>query len=95
MTDIEEGPEYKRLIDRLFNNPNYKLCNFSITPGERHCTAEELCAEVNKALDQIERGEAREIMPGEIDGADSQSARTKPFNCDCGPGEFCPKCVGA
>lgn len=55
------GPEQKRLIDRLCNDPKRKLLNFDIFPGERKCTAEELCAEVNRALDQVDSGE---VQPG-------------------------------
>ncbi|HZS57580.1 MAG TPA: hypothetical protein VFA65_24480 [Bryobacteraceae bacterium] len=55
------GPEQTRLIDRLCNDPERKLLNFNIFPGDRRCTPEELCAEVNKALDQIERGNYEEV----------------------------------
>lgn len=55
------GPEQARLIDRLCNDPNRKLVNFDIFPGEQKCTAEELCAEINRALDQVENGTA---IPG-------------------------------
>lgn len=57
---MTEGPEQKRLMDRLFGDPTRRCLNFNIFPGERahECTAEELCAEINKALDQVESGEA-------------------------------------
>ena len=50
------GPEQKRLIDRLCNDPHRRLVNFNIFPGERQCTAEELCAELNSAFDQVDSG---------------------------------------
>jgi hypothetical protein len=49
------GPEQQRLMDRLFNDPTRKLLNFKITPGDKPSTKEELCAEINKALDERER----------------------------------------
>jgi hypothetical protein len=49
------GPEQHRLIDRLFDDPTRKLRNFSITPGNKPATAEEICGEINKAMDEIER----------------------------------------
>lgn len=60
---MTEGPEQKRLMDRLFGDPARRCLNFNIFPGERahECSAEELCAEINKALDQVESGEA---VPG-------------------------------
>jgi hypothetical protein len=60
----EIGPEQQRLTDRLFNDPNRRTLNFNIFPGERRVTAEELCREVNSAMDQIERGEAEEVSYG-------------------------------
>lgn len=55
--------EQERLIDRLFNNPQRKLLNFSIFRGEKPCTAEELCAAINSALDQVENGTGVEGFP--------------------------------
>jgi hypothetical protein len=54
------GPEQTRLIDRLCNDPERRLLHFNIFPGERAhlCTSEELCAEINSALDQVENGTA-------------------------------------
>jgi len=52
------GPEQKRLEDRLFNDPDRKLRNFHITPGDKPATAEEICANVNAAMDEIERRRA-------------------------------------
>ena len=52
------GPEQKRLMDRLFNDPTRKLRNFHITPGDKPATSEEICAEVNKAMDEVERRRA-------------------------------------
>ena len=50
------GPEQQRLMDRLFNDPAGEVVrNFKITPGDKSCTREELCAEVNKAMDEVER----------------------------------------
>ena len=57
------GPEQKRLTDRLFNDPERRTLNFKITPGERRVSSEELCAEINKALDDIESGNAEEVGP--------------------------------
>lgn len=54
----EMGPEQERLMDRLFNDPTRKLRNFHITPGDKPSTAEEICAAVNKAMDQSERRKA-------------------------------------
>ncbi|WP_036048665.1 hypothetical protein [Bradyrhizobium sp. Tv2a-2] len=54
------GPEQKRLQDRLFGDPNRKLVNFKITRGDKPATAEEICAEINKAMDEIESGRATE-----------------------------------
>jgi hypothetical protein len=52
------GPEQQRLMDRLFSDPTRKLRNFSITPGDKPSTPEEICAEVNKAMDEVERRKA-------------------------------------
>jgi hypothetical protein len=52
------GPEQKRLMKRLFGDPNRRLRNFHISRGERECTVEELCAEINRAFDQVEDGTA-------------------------------------
>ena len=54
------GPEQKRLMDRLFNDPTRRLRNFHITPGDKPATAEEICAEVNKGIDEVERMQALE-----------------------------------
>lgn len=42
-------------MKRLFDDPSRTLRNFKITPGDKPSTAEELCGEVNKAMDEIER----------------------------------------
>ena len=52
------GPEQERLMQRLFGDPNRRILNFHISLGTRPATAEEICGEVNKALDEIERGDA-------------------------------------
>jgi hypothetical protein len=52
------GPEQQRLMDRLFNDPTRKLRNFKITPGDGAFTKEELCAEINKAMDEVARRRA-------------------------------------
>jgi hypothetical protein len=57
----EIGPEQKRLTERLFGDPNRQTRNFNIFPGERRCTPEELCREINSALDQIENGTAEMV----------------------------------
>lgn len=54
--------EKARLIDRLFNNPDFKLRNIHISRGDKPCTAEQLCAEINKALDDIASGAAEEVI---------------------------------
>lgn len=56
MHDI--GPEQARLLDRLFNDPTRKTRNFHVTPGDGTFTAEELCAQINSAMDQVERRRA-------------------------------------
>lgn len=48
------GIEQERLKKRLFEDPSRKLLNFGITPGDNPFTAEELCGEINKAMDQVE-----------------------------------------
>lgn len=67
------GPEQKRLMDRLFNDPTRKLRNFSITPGDKPCTAEQLCAEINKAMDEVER----RIASGDLGDNPPLSGRPK------------------
>jgi hypothetical protein len=57
------GPEQKRLMDRLFNDPTRKLVNFKLTPGDDPCTAEELCAEINKTMDERESGRLQPTGP--------------------------------
>lgn len=52
------GPEQQRLMDRLFKDPTRKLRNFHITRAYTPCTAEELSAEINKAMDQVEHRKA-------------------------------------
>lgn len=51
-------PEQTRLMARLFDDQSRKLINFKISRGEEPCTAEQLCAEINSALDQVESGKA-------------------------------------
>jgi hypothetical protein len=55
--------ELERLVDRLCNDPKRKLLNFHVTRGEAVCTVEELCAELNSALDQVESGQATRGAP--------------------------------
>ena len=45
-------------MDRLFNDPTRKLLNFNITPGDKPATAEQICGEVNRAMDEVERRRA-------------------------------------
>lgn len=52
------GPEQQRLMDRLFNDPTRKLVNFKMSRGDILATKEQICAEVNKAMDQVERRRA-------------------------------------
>jgi len=55
---VQTGPEQQRLMDRLFNDPTRKILNFKMTRGDGSFTAEELCAQVNSAMDQVERRRA-------------------------------------
>jgi hypothetical protein len=52
------GPEQERLMDRLFNDPTRELLNFHVWSGDKAATSEQICAEVNKAMDQSERRRA-------------------------------------
>lgn len=52
------GPEQTRLMDRLFGDPTRKLLNFNIFPGDKPSTPEEICREVNKAMDEVARRRA-------------------------------------
>jgi len=61
------GPQQERLMKRLFDDPNRKIRNFDIYPGTRQATAEEICEQINKAMDEVERGEATEIDPMMVD----------------------------
>ena len=54
-----DGPEMKRLLARLFGDPRRKLLNLSITRGDGPATPEDIAREMNRAMDQVERGEAR------------------------------------
>lgn len=60
--------EQDRLMARLFDNSDFKLRNFHVTRGHGPCTKEELCAEINSALDQ---------------GIDGSAPRSKSFDDDC------------
>lgn len=55
------GPEQEKLMSRLFDDPNRKLVNFNIFRGDKPASAEQLCAEVNKAMDEVARIEALPI----------------------------------
>lgn len=50
------GPEQTRLMDRLLNDPTRKLLNFKFSPGDKSSKPEEVCTELNKALDEVENG---------------------------------------
>lgn len=52
------GPEQQRLMDRMFSDPTRKLVNFKISAGDTPESAEKLCAEINGAMDQVERRRA-------------------------------------
>jgi hypothetical protein len=52
------GPEQQRLYDRLFGDPSRKIRNFNFTVGDGAPTPEQLCGEINKALDEVERRKA-------------------------------------
>ncbi len=71
------GPEQTRLLDRLFGDPKRKTLNFNIFPGERahECTAEELCAEINKALDQVDSGESQPTSEPVVSGVEPRDVR--------------------
>jgi hypothetical protein len=57
MTDAQPQSQREKLLDRLFGNPNVKVVNFKIDRGERPASAEEICRQINGALDQVESGE--------------------------------------
>lgn len=61
------GPEQKRLMDRLFNDPKRKLINFNIFPGDKPATAEQICEQVNLAMDALEKGDYEEVDPSLLD----------------------------
>jgi hypothetical protein len=71
------GPEQTRLMDRLFGDPDRRCLNFNIFPSERahECTAEELCAEINKAFDQVESGEAQPTKDPVDSGVEPRDVR--------------------
>lgn len=48
------GPEQERLGNRLFGDPEQRAVNFSITLGDNPGTPEDICAEVNRAMDQLD-----------------------------------------
>lgn len=56
--DMSMGPEQKKLMDRLFADPERELVNFQISAGKAPVDAETLCAEINSAMDQVERRRA-------------------------------------
>lgn len=51
-------PEKDRLMKRLFEDPTRRLVNFKISPGDSPGTSEQLCAEINGAMDQVEQRRA-------------------------------------
>jgi hypothetical protein len=53
---VKARSERERLLDRLFGNPNVKVANFKIDRGDRPASAEEICRQINGALDDIESG---------------------------------------
>jgi hypothetical protein len=53
---MAEGPELRRLLDRLFNDPRREHIGFNITRGREACDAETLCREINEAMDRQESG---------------------------------------
>lgn len=52
------GLEQTRLMARLFDDPKRRIRNFSVTPGDGQFTAEQLCEQINKALDDVANGTA-------------------------------------
>lgn len=48
--------ELEKLKERLFGDPKRRLVNFSFTPGPE-ATPQGVAREINKALDQIEKGD--------------------------------------
>ena len=69
------GPEQQRLMDRLFGDPDRSVRNFKLTLGDKPSTAEEICAEVNKAMDEVERRR----QAGEPDDGPARSSK-EPVN---------------
>lgn len=64
--------EKDKLLNRLFGDPEKKALNFNIFPGENihKYTTEEVCAEINKAMDQLENGDCEifDDFPDNPDG---------------------------
>ena len=96
------GPEQQRLMDRLFNDPAGKsVRNFKITPGDKSCTKEELCAAINKALDEVERSRAlkaasaHKMSPAEVEAQRQSWVRGMTTGCEHGVLDFeqCPECA--
>lgn len=50
--------EKDKLMDRLFNDPTRRLINFNIVRGDGPATEEEICAAVNKSMDESDRRRA-------------------------------------
>lgn len=53
---MTDKPEQYRLRERLFGYPNRRLLNFQITRGDGPATTEEICGELNRAMDEREAG---------------------------------------
>jgi len=81
---MNHGPEQKRLTDRLFNDPRRKLVNFHIDRGDGPATAEEICAEVNKAMDQVEERRRAQPIVGDVLPPDGESLIPKAARIICG-----------
>lgn len=52
------GPEEAKLMEHLFGDPTRRLRNLNVFAGERRCTREELCREINKGIEAKLNGTA-------------------------------------
>jgi hypothetical protein len=62
-----DGPEFRRLSERLFGDPKRKLLNFNVWwgPDAHKLSVEERCAEVNKMFDAVDAGHSRKLDFGD------------------------------
>ena len=59
MPNRPKRTEQARLVDRLTSDPDMRRIALHVTPGDAVTSREELCREINRALDQVEAGAAR------------------------------------